>query len=107
MSDKPWKASERAIAAYIGGVRVPITGRARGATPDIAHPWLVPEVKRVEKFPHWLAEAYEQALAAHLTLVAQDGRERLPVVIVHPHRTCVEKCYVLMSLADLMRLRHV
>lgn len=30
-----WKASERRMAAILGGVRVPVSGRERGATPDI------------------------------------------------------------------------
>ena len=30
-----WKASERRMAAAVGGQRVPVTGRARGETPDI------------------------------------------------------------------------
>ena len=30
-----WKASERRMAAILGGVRVPVTGRARGSVPDI------------------------------------------------------------------------
>ena len=35
MTGETWKASERRMAAIIGGVRVPVTGRARGSVPDI------------------------------------------------------------------------
>jgi len=31
-----WKASERRMAAKMGGVRVPVSGRQRGDQPDIA-----------------------------------------------------------------------
>ncbi len=37
MSRATWKRIERSIAGIIGGERVPITGRARGDTPDVRH----------------------------------------------------------------------
>ncbi len=39
MPDKRWKATERRVAALLGGRRVPVSGRGRGDAPDIAHPW--------------------------------------------------------------------
>ncbi len=45
MGDKRWKATERKIAALLGGRRVPVSGRGRGDAPDIARPWLALEVK--------------------------------------------------------------
>jgi hypothetical protein len=42
---RDWKACERKIAEILGGVRVPVTGRQRGATPDVEHPSLSIEVK--------------------------------------------------------------
>ena len=39
MSDTRWKATERRIAALLGGRRVPVSGRGRGDQPDVAHPW--------------------------------------------------------------------
>ena len=102
--DKTWKADERAIAKFIGGERVPITGRARGATPDIAHPWLVPEVKRVKEFPKWISEAYLQALAAKVTIDTKNNTdETLPVVIIKPHRSSIKNCYVVLQLDDFMK----
>ena len=35
VTGETWKASERRMAAILGGVRVPVTGRARGSVPDI------------------------------------------------------------------------
>ena len=42
MTDKTWKAAERAIARALGGVRVGPTGEA---TPDVESDWLSVEVK--------------------------------------------------------------
>ena len=76
MSDKAWKATERAIAAMLGGHRIPITGRQRGDVADIQHPWLSPEVKHREHLPRWIHDAMAQA-------VASAKSEQLPVVILH------------------------
>ena len=61
MSDKRWKATERRIAALLGGRRVPVSGRGRGDAPDIAHPWLALEVKDRATLPAWLLDALDQA----------------------------------------------
>jgi hypothetical protein len=45
MSDTRWKATERRIAALLGGRRVPVSGRGRGDQPDVAPPWFSLEVK--------------------------------------------------------------
>lgn len=37
-------------------VRVPVSGRQRGATPDILHPVYSTEVKHRQKLPKWLVE---------------------------------------------------
>lgn len=47
---KDWKACERRVAEVLGGVRVPITGRQRGATPDVEHAALSIEVKAVKAY---------------------------------------------------------
>lgn len=71
MTNPMWKKSERAIAASLGGTRVPVSGRQRGATPDIQHARFSIEVKRRSVVPLWLFhEAFEQADASnpgHLT----------------------------------------
>ena len=51
-----WKEVERAVAAKLGGQRVPITGRQRGDAPDVQHPWLSIEVKHRKLLPGWLHE---------------------------------------------------
>lgn len=56
-----WKAVERAVAATIGGTRIPVSGRARGDAPDIAHPLWSVEVKHRKKLPGFFAEKIEAA----------------------------------------------
>ena len=94
MSDKPWKATERHVAGLIGGKRVPVSGRGRGDSPDIAHPWLSIEVKHRRALPQWLDEALDQAAAA------SGGGERLPVAILHEAGERHGRDVVLVRLAD-------
>jgi hypothetical protein len=88
-----WKAVERQIARRLGGQRVPITGRARGSAPDIAHPWLSVEVKSRRKLPQWLLDALDQARAA-----AND--QQLPIAILHKNGQRFSDAIVMMRLAD-------
>ncbi|GAP05911.1 hypothetical protein ATHL_00752 [Anaerolinea thermolimosa] len=88
-----WKATERAIARRLGGKRVPITGRARGSAPDVAHTWLSIEVKHRKRLPRWLADAIDQAVAA-----AVEGQ--LPIVILHESGQRHDNDLVLTRLSD-------
>ena len=90
---KDWKACERKIAEILGGVRVPVTGRQRGATPDIEHSTLSIEVKSRKSLPAWLLDAIEQAQAA-----SEDGR--LPVAVLHQDRTPYRDALVVIRLED-------
>lgn len=76
MAEKRWKRAEREVAALLGGVRVPITGRSRGSAPDVAHPYLSLEVKTREELPAWLHEAMTQAQAAAKP-------DQLPLAVLH------------------------
>jgi hypothetical protein len=76
VADKRWKATERRIAALVGGRRVPVSGRGRGDQPDIAHPWLSLEVKDRATLPAWLLDALDQAERS-----ATAGQ--LPVAVLH------------------------
>jgi len=88
-----WKRTERAIAAYVGGRRNPITGRQRGDVADINHDWLSVEVKHRAKLPAWLHDAMSQAVAAQ-----RDGQ--LPVVILHEAGTRHDEDIVCVRLKD-------
>lgn len=93
MTDKAWKACERRVAKYIGGERIPITGRQRGDAPDIKHAWLCPEVKYKQKFPDWMHDAMSQAKAA------QRGNQ-MPCVIMCEKGQSIGKCWIMFELAD-------
>jgi hypothetical protein len=78
-----WKSAERAWGAFLGGKRVPVTGRARGDAPDVGPaeegqdwPWSI-EVKYGKVLSSRTRMAMVQALAA-----AKEGQTPL-VCITH------------------------
>ncbi len=86
---KDWKGCERRIATFLGGKRVPVSGRTRGDCPDIEHPTLSIECKSRKTLPAWIEDAMKQAEAS-----AKDGQ--LPVVVLHQdHRPHAESLVVL------------
>jgi len=93
----PWKRVETAIAARLGGERIPVSGRQRGDQPDIRHDTLSVEVKLRGSLPGWLTDAMNQATAA-----SRDGR--IPLVVLHPKggRHADDLC--VLALADLAAL---
>ena len=93
MSERSWKRTEREIAAILGGHRVPVTGRARGDVPDVAHRWLSIEVKSRRALPAWLLEAVAQARAAATEY-------QLPVAILHQEGSRHGLDLVVMRLSD-------
>jgi hypothetical protein len=97
MSRNTWKNTERMIAARLGGQRVPVSGRARGDAPDIAHPLLSLEVKHRKRLPDWLHQAMAQAVACA-------DPDHIPVAILHEYgsRHAADLCVV--TLADLESL---
>jgi hypothetical protein len=102
MTDRAWKVAEREVAELVGGERVPITGRQRGATPDVQHKWLAIEVKNTRSFPKWLKDAHLQAIASKVKEESEGSETKLPVVIIKPHRTNVRNGYIMMSLGDFV-----
>ena len=94
MPDKAWKRFERRVAAFIGGERVPVTGRQRGDAPDIRHNWLVPEVKYRGKIPDWIHDAMDQAKAAK----TRSGQ--MPCVILGEKGKAVGESYIMFRLED-------
>ena len=91
MADKAWKRAERRIAEYIGGERVPITGRQRGDAPDIKHPFMCVEVKYRASLPKSLHDAMDQAEAAVV------GRQ-MPCVILIEKGQQVKDAFLVMRL---------
>lgn len=94
MSRQTWKATERALAARLGGQRVPVSGRARGDAPDIAHPRLSIECKHRQSLPAWLRGTMAQAVACA-------GPDQIPVAILHEHGSRHDGDLCILRLADL------
>lgn len=90
---KDWKQAERRIAELLGGVRVPVTGRQRGVTPDVEHSMLSIEVKSRKTLPAWLMDALEQAQAASVN-------GRLPVAVLHQDCKPYRDALVIVRLED-------
>jgi hypothetical protein len=100
-----WKASERRMATALGTVRVPVTGRQRGAAPDIAHEVYAIEHKYGQRLlSARLHEAIEQALAS-----AMEQGGRIPLVTMEEHKPgrLRNECFVLMRLEDFLELTSV
>ena len=89
---KDWKACERRIATFLGGRRIPVSGRTRGDCPDIEHPTLSIECKSRKKLPAWIEDAMKQAEAS-----AKDGP--LPVVVLHQDRAPYAESLVVLRLS--------
>lgn len=64
MKSGTWKAWERKWGEWLGGVRVPITGRGRGSAPDVQHPLWAIEVKAGAVMSPRLQLGMKQAIAA-------------------------------------------
>jgi hypothetical protein len=92
-----WKRDERAIALRLGGTRVPVSGRARGETPDIAHALFAVECKTRKALPVLLKDAMLQAKAA----VRGD---QVPVVVLHQTGQRHADDLVVLRLADFEAL---
>lgn len=93
--DKLWKASERRVAALLGGTRVPVSGRARGDNPDVSHRLLSTEVKMRTKLPALYASAMKQAQAS-----AKEGE--VPVVVMHEKGKRYDEALVMFRMKDFL-----
>jgi hypothetical protein len=93
MPERSWKRSERAIAARIGGRRVPVTGRQRGDVPDVAHHLFAVEVKHRRRPLRLLDFGMLQAIAAA-------RGSQIPVLVLHTTGRRHADDYVVMRLGD-------
>ena len=92
MPDKAWKATERAIAAYMKGKRMSDHGLGL-RTPDVETDWLSVEVKHRKKLPKFLVDAIEQAETN-----ASPGK--MPIVVLHQSGWRHDKDLVIMRLSE-------
>ena len=88
-----WKRNESDTAEYIGGERIPVSGRARGDAPDIRHAWLSPEAKLRASVPGWIKEGMDQAQKS-------SRGSQLPVVIIREKGQKIEDSLICMTLKD-------
>lgn len=100
-----WKASERRFAELLGGVRVPVTGRQRGAAPDIAHAIYAIEHKYGRVMSARMVEAVEQAEASAADS-AKRGEFKTPLVTIENVRAGKRDNgrFVLMRLEDFLEI---
>jgi hypothetical protein len=96
-----WKKWERWWGTFLGGVRVPVTGRQRGAAPDVACPDFAVEVKYGNVMSSRLSMAVEQAVAARDYIKEHEDVDKIPLVcITNRTKTQVINHYVLMRAED-------
>jgi hypothetical protein len=100
-----WKAAERAIAALLGGERIPVTGRTSGERADINHAEYALEVKHGKQVPALLVKALSQAVKAAKFYLDKGEGERIPIVVLHPEGARYDESLLVIQLKDLERLR--
>lgn len=96
MNRSRWKQIERDWALWLGGKRVPVTGRQRGDAPDVAHDLYAIEVKAGKVMSPRLREGMAQAKAAAV------GTGKTPLLCV-THSVGpghANEHYVVMALED-------
>lgn len=103
--EKSWKATERRVAAILGGERVPVNGRIRGSAPDVAHDKLALEIKHRQSIPRWIEDALAQAEASAATRGGtEEGDMKLAVAVLHGDGARYERSLCLLRLEDLAEL---
>ena len=95
MADKNWKRTERLIAKKMGGMRIPVSGVARGFKGDILHDIFHVEVKYGKQIPKTVYEWYKKTKK-------QCPKEKIPIVVMKPKNS--KKNFVLIELDDFMRV---
>ncbi len=93
MTNKTWKAHERAVAKRVGGRRIGPTGRQG---PDVVSAWLSIECKSRKALPAWLVNALQQARSGA-------SETHLPLVILHQVGARHDDDLCVLSLADFTR----
>lgn len=97
---RSWKASERTLAAMLGGERVPVSGRTRGWAPDISHRWLALEVKTRKNMPVLLREGMDQAVKSAAWAEKRGEGSKLPMLLIHQDHSDYDNTIVCVRLKD-------
>lgn len=85
-----WKATERAVARWVGGKR---TGHLGGQ--DVDAGWLSVECKHKREMPKWIQKALVQSRR-----LAKP--EQLAVVVIHGHGTPHSEDLVVIQMSDFV-----
>ena len=91
-----WKDTERSIAKYLGGIRVPVNSTS-GVKCDVSTPILSIEVKERVKIPTFLSKVMLQA-------EANCEKGKIPAAVLHQKGSEHSKDLIILRLADFRDL---
>ena len=98
--DKPWKKFERWVGSFLSelgdqALRVPVTGRTRGDSPDGTSDYLSIECKYRKQIPLWIKDAMAQA-------VASSRKGKTPVVFLKEKGVSFDETLIIFRAKDFM-----
>jgi hypothetical protein len=96
-----WKRGERVLAELLGCQRIPLTGHVRSrAYADLLSDWLSVEIKTRKTLPIFLNDALDSAEKGATYAERRDGKNRLPIAVIHQDHTDYQNSIVCMRLKD-------
>ena len=98
--DKTWKKFERWVGTFLSelgdqALRVPVTGRTRGDSPDVTSNYLSIECKYRKQIPLWIKDAMAQAVAS-----SRGGKT--PVVLLKEKGSKFEETLIIFRAKDFI-----
>jgi len=98
--DKTWKKFERWVGTFLSelgdrALRVPVTGRTRGDSPDVTSDYLSIECKYRKQIPLWIKDAMDQAVAS-----SREGKTA--VVLLKEKGSSFEDTLIIFRAKDFM-----
>jgi len=103
--DKTWKKFERWVGSFLSelgdrAVRIPVTGRTRGDSPDVTSNYLSIECKYRKQIPLWIKDAMDQAVKSNTR--GQDNKTKVPVVFLKEKGSSFEDTLIIFRAKDFM-----
>ena len=98
--DKTWKKFERWVGSFLSelgdqALRVPVTGRTRGGSPEVTRDYLSIQCKYRKQIPLWIKDAMAQAIAS-----SREGKT--PVVFLKEKGSSFEDTLIIFRAKDFM-----
>ena len=98
--DKTWKKFERWVGSFLSelghqALRVSVTGRTRGDSPDVTCDYLSIECKYRKQIPLWIKDAMAQA-------VASSRKGKTPVVFLKEKGVSFDETLIIFRAKDFM-----